>query len=168
MEYRRWKGWEIAEITALTKEMVGLIKWIRHVQNCDGHDGCFCMMEIVLAIERYGGTRLPWFLNLMNDITTLLYDEEEIDEEFPEEYKPLLKECPHPRDYKIGSYWTGTSPDTKRFIKDRISWAEKIILRQIRNACKYLKLLIAWDLNPETMPYWEPRILWHSLEEPSD
>ena len=163
MEYRRWNIAEINYILNVIAEMAGLIKWIRHVQNCDGHDGCHCMLEIVLSIERYMGSRLPWFLDLVNDITMMLEFEDEDD--FPEELEQI-RECPHTRDYKIGSYWTGTSPDTIRFIKDRMSWAEKIILKQIRNACKYLRLLIAWDLDPETMPYWEPRILWNSLEEP--
>jgi len=163
MRLRRWKANEIQYITELVKEMAGLVKWAQHVKNCKGN-GCYCHLELQLIIERYMGRNLPWFLNIMNDITMLLECD---DGEFPEEYELILKDCPYPGAYKIGSYWTGSSPDTIRFIKDRCDWAEKIILKQIRNACKYLKLLMAYDLDPENIPYWEPRILWHSLEEPS-
>lgn len=164
MELRRWKQQEIQETTELIKELVGEVKWIQHVKNCNGK-GCYCHLELQMNIERYWGRSLPWYLNLVNDITMLLECDDP--EEFPEEYEPILKGCPYPGDYEIGSYWTGASPDTIRFIIDRVKWAEKILLKQIRNACKYLKLLIAYDLDPENIPYWEPRILWHSLEEPS-
>ena len=163
MELRRWKADEIQCITELVKEMVGHVKWIQHVKTCKGN-GCYCHLELQMSIERYGGRNLPWFLDVMNDITMLLECD---DGEFPEEYEPILKDCPYLGAFNIGSYWTGSSPDTIRFIKDRCDWAEKIILKQIRNGCKYLKLLIAYDLDPENIPYWEPRILWHSLEEPS-
>ena len=177
MEYRRWNIAEINYILNVIAEMVDNVKWIQHVQNCKGN-GCHCMLEIVLVVERYAGRCLPWFLDLANDIAMMFEFEEEVDE--TDLFFQVIKDCPHVQDYKIGNYWVAanlpgkerqiyikkTNAETTRFINDRMSWAEKIILKQIRNACKYLRLLIAWDINPETMPQWTPHILWHSLEEP--
>jgi len=39
----------------------------------------------------------------------------------------IEESAPKTNDYKIGSYWAGPSADTIRFIKDRLSWAKKIL-----------------------------------------
>ena len=100
--------------------------------------------------------------------------------ERPQIFKTYLQSCPRVQDYQIGNYWVGANlpsnkqrayfkkshTETIRFIKDRMSWAEKIISKQIRNACKYLKLVIRWDLNPQTMPQWNSYFLEDSLLDP--
>ena len=92
-------------------------------------------MEVQLGIERYGGRNLPWFLDLINDVNEC-YDGD-----------PLYEGCPKAKNYKIGSYWKGSSKDTLRFVSDRIAWAEKIIRTQIVEACLFYKRLRKWNLD---------------------
>ena len=194
MELRRWKANEIGYMTHFISEIVYEVKWIRHVRNCKGEDGCYCRTELVLAIERYGGNNCPWFLDINNDVRQMIdWPSEDFEEpcltkqqakyldgsreysfekltENPENFKAYLQLCPRIEDYGIGNYWTAAAlPSNKRaryfqkthaeairFIEDRMEWAERISLMQIRNACKYLKLLIAYDLDQENIPCWEP------------
>jgi len=97
--------------------------WVaRHILKCE-----MCQSVTVLGVERYLGSRCPWYLNLINDVGTL-------DEQFPE--------CPRVEDYEIGNYWDRTEGKALPFVLARTKWAEKILkqnyiemvqeLRQIR------------------------------------
>ena len=135
MDTRRWVEHEEAEMPFRIRELASEIKWIKHVETCGT-----CLIEVQFNVERYWGSRLPWYLNLVNDVN-------ELTEDF------VLKGCPKVEDYRIGSYWRGSSEDTIRFIKDRMTWAEEITRKQLVAAVAYLKLLMSWNFD------WEPVFL---------
>ena len=136
METRRWVGLAKETVLMQIRELAFEIKWIKHVETCRT-----CLLEIQLNIERYGGGRLPWYLDLINDVNQMT-------EDF------VFKGCPKVEDYRIGSYWRGSSEDTFRFIKDRLNWAEEITRKQLVAAVAYLKLLMNWNFD------WEPPLFW--------
>lgn len=105
-------------------------------------------MELQLAIERYGGRNLPWYLDLTNEY----WDDE--DEDWSEEngLPEYYKDCPRVKNYEIGSYWSGASEDTIRFIKDRLKWAEKIVEKEVNVIRRYLRALRKWDLQSPLPP----------------
>jgi len=138
VENRRWLQEELAKTEERLKETKEELKFIRHALKCRQ-----CQMEIQLDIERYGGRMCPWYLNIQDEYWDLI-DEDEMPE--------YLKDCPRPYNYKIGSYWTGTSDDTIRFIKDRLHWAEKIMKREVKTIRKYLRALKKWDLESPLPP----------------
>jgi len=133
MEARRWKEETLTLTVEYIRESAYEIKLIQHLRTCKQ-----CQMEAELSVERYGGRGLPWFLDLINDPYECCGEEDE---------DPRFTGRPHTEDYKIGSYWTGSSKDTMRFINDRINWAEKIIRQQIVMATQFYKRLKKWDLN---------------------
>ena len=85
-----------------------------------------CLLELQLGVERYLGTRGPWFLNYQF-----------------EEWVPEYPDCPKAEDYKIGCY-RNSSPDTIRFIKDRLTWAIKFTEKRFKAACKLVPVLENW------------------------
>jgi len=97
-----------------------------------------CLLELQLGVERYLGTRGPWFLNLQNE--QFLFDGEE---EFGEEWVCPYPNLPKAKDYKIGCY-RNSSPDTIRFIKDRLAWAIKFTEKRFKAACKLVPVLENW------------------------
>jgi len=101
-------------------------------------------MELQLDIERYLGRQAPWYLNLT--------DEAGFDDEVWESLPEYYKDCPRVEKYKIGSYWTGCSEDTIRFIKDRFKWAEKVLKQEVRAVRRYLRALKKWDLESPLPP----------------
>jgi len=96
-----------------------------------------------LDVERYGGRSCPWYLNIQDE-----YWDEEDGLELPEYYR----DCPRPTNYKIGSYWTGASDDTIRFIKDRLKWAQKVLETEVKVVRKYINALKKWDLESPLPP----------------
>jgi hypothetical protein len=98
------------------------LRAMKHVEKCK-----MCLLELQLDVERYLGTRIFWWLNLSNDV-----GEE-------------MKECPQVDDYRIGSYWSGSSDGTVRFIKDRMEWAWNVTLQEIRLTGKARSLLEHWN-----------------------
>ena len=135
MEAREWKNETLELAVEYIRELAYEIKLIQHLRKCGN-----CQLEVQLGIERYGGRNLPWFLDLINDVNECYGD--------PEYGVGLLyKDCPNVQDYKIGSYWSGASKDTLRFVNDRITWAEKIIRTQIAEACRFYKRLREWNLD---------------------
>ena len=99
-----------------------------------------CMAEVRLGIERYGGSRLPWFLDIIN-------------KEYYQE-DPRLQGMPQVCDYQIGSYWTGDSDDTVRFIKDRMAWAEEHLRWELKAAKDYYHLVEDWDFDWSNVPFF--------------
>ena len=138
VEMRRWKQQTEAGMRGLIEELNQQLKFIAHIKKCGN-----CLIELELDVERYGGRRGPWYLDLVNDPSSM--------EEFYEE-NPHTKGIPRIYDYKIGSYWTGTSEDTVRFIKDRMVWARQVIRRELKAATKYLEILGSWDHRLEEKP----------------
>jgi hypothetical protein len=100
----------------------GELRAMKHVGKCRQ-----CLLELQLDVERYLGMRIFWWLNLSDDV-----GEE-------------MKECPQVENYRIGSYWSGSSDDTIRFIKDRMAWAWNVTLQEIRLTGKARSLLEHWD-----------------------
>ena len=134
MDTRKWVESEIVDFRFRIKELAGEIKFIRHARNCER-----CLVELQLDVERYMGSRLLWYLNLQNE--EYMFED------------PRFSDRPKLENYRIGSYWTGCSDDTVRFIKDRMNWAEKITIKQLVAAVQYLKLLMSWNFD------WEPIFL---------
>jgi len=125
------------EILALYAEM----REYDHYINCEE-----CLIELQLSVERYLGTRGPWFLNLQNE--QFLFDGEE---EFGEEWVCPYPDLPKARDYKIGYYsYSGedtSSEDTIRFIKDRLTWAIKFTDKRFEAAFKLVPILEKWSVS---------------------
>jgi len=136
MEARRWREETMAETVEYIRESAYEIKFIRHLRTCRE-----CQLEASLSVERYGGRGLPWF-----------FDQNNFDCFLDEVEDPRFKDCPRVGNYRIGSYWNGTTDhnETMKFINDRIDWAEKHIKQQIWTAVDYYRLLKEWDL---TEPY---------------
>ena len=137
----------VAEIRGLAKE----IRMLKHARGCGR-----CLLELQLDVERYGGRRCVWYLDIMNDPTVICDDEDFED-------IPWWKDAPRIQNYRIGSYWAGSSEDTVRFIKDRMRWAEKIMKDQIATATKFLRIVINWDLDLENWPDYPSKLLFFFL-----
>ena len=132
LETRRWIKNSLTELEFLIQNLDDQLGFIEHIKTCER-----CQMEMCLSVERYMGSRGPWWIDLRNG-------------DYLPEYYPG---CPKVEDYRIGSYWTGTSDDTLRFIKDRLAWAEKITAKEFSAACKLVKILENWPVTqgiPET------------------
>lgn len=131
---RRWKKAELLRTLSILQMLQADIWLINHVRKCRQ-----CQLELQLSVERYMGTRGPWYINLQNEIG------------FPEIYEEegIYKTCPRPDNYKIGSYWGGSSEDTIRFIMDRMAWAEKIIKTDAEILVDYYVDLEEWDVETE-------------------
>jgi len=135
MEAREWQQDTLERLVLYLKECANEVKMIMHLRKCKD-----CQLEAQLEIERHGGSHLGlWFLDLINDPF-------ECGDDVDFETYPWLKDCPRARDYKIGSYWSGSSEDTLRFINDRVTWAEKLIRQDIWAAVDFYKRVKDWDL----------------------
>lgn len=135
MDNRAWREQMLKFTAECIRESANELRLIQHLRSCEE-----CRWIAQLDVERYLGSRSAWFLDLQNDIGQS-YEDEEIDSD--------MKDCPRVDDYKIGSYWSGSSPDTFRFIDDRMKWADRIIRKKMLLACQYYKKVKAWDLNGE-------------------
>jgi len=135
MENRKWKEHEIAWALALSEQHTDNLKFIQHVRKCEQ-----CQFELTINIERYQGRHAPWYLNLEYETGW-----------YPDVYEedPLYKTAPRINKYDIGSYWTGTSKDTLRFISDRMNWAEEKIRRALEAVADYVVALEEWNLTGE-------------------
>jgi hypothetical protein len=148
MDNRAWREQILIFTAEYIKESANELFFIRHLRSCEE-----CRLIAQLDVERYLGSRSVWWLNIQNDIAhSWDDDEDEIDSDW--------KDCPRAEDYRIGSYWTGSSDDTLRFIDDRMKWADRVIRKKMLLACQYYKRVKAWDLNGEA-PF-EPE-LYYSL-----
>lgn len=127
---RKWQEAELVRTLYLLQELQQEIEFIKHVRKCER-----CQVELQLSVERYMGTRGPWWINLQNEIG------------FPEIYEEegIYKTCPRSQNYKIGSYMR-CSDDTIRFIMDRMAWAEKIIKADAETLVDYYIAFENWDL----------------------
>ena len=130
MSNRKWKTETINSIRHTLQELTNDLWTIDHFKTCSR-----CQAELTISIERYYGRNNPWYLNIQTEIG------------FPEIYEDeFYRGCPRLRDYEIGSYWTGTSEDTLRFIMDRCSWAKKKIKEIAVSATVFLEQVIPWNL----------------------
>ncbi len=127
---RKWQEVELLRTLYHLQELQFEIEVIKHVRKCEQ-----CQVELQLSVERYRGSRGPWWINLQNEIG------------FPEIYEEegIYKTCPKPQNYQIG-YYGHSSQDTIRFIMDRMAWAEKIIRADVEILVDYYFALEEWDL----------------------
>lgn len=132
MDNRTWREEMLKSTLEYIRASAGELFLIRHLRSCEE-----CRVIAQLDIERYLGSRSVWFLNIENDVA--MGEDAYADDEF--------KGCPYAGNYRIGSYWTGSSQDTFRFIDDRMNWAEGFIRKKMLLACRYYKRMKAWDLN---------------------
>lgn len=137
MENRRWRDGCLIYIDNHLEELMNELAFIDHVRDCE-----MCMVEMLLNVERYLGSRGPWYLDLRND--------EFLSEEFPD--------CPKVSQYKIGCYGA-SSQDTFRFIKDRMNWAERKIMEQGQVVVEFSEAVEHWDLSGDP-PVFEPVLFW--------
>lgn len=128
---RKWQEVELLRTLHNLQELQQEIEVIKHVRKCKQ-----CQVELQISVERYWGTRGPWWINLQNEIG------------FPEIYEEegIYKTCPRPQNYKIGSWSSRSSNDTIRFIMDRMAWAEKIIKADAETLVDYYIAFEDWDL----------------------
>jgi hypothetical protein len=141
------------------KSLKADLKLISHVLKCKN-----CMFELILDVERYGGSHSGISsLDLNNnDLLELYVDDEEkedIEMDLDPELLKLWRQIPRASDYRIGNYWLqlkGESNfETEKFIRDRLEWHKKILLYQLKQAREYYRMLLAWnvDEDPPT-PYY--------------
>lgn len=144
MSLRRWKKEELNRLLAKLQQLHGELAVIKHVRKCR-----LCQGELQLSVERYMGTRGPWWINLEGEMGyPEIYEEED----------SLYKDAPRPDSYKIGSYWRGCSKDTIRFIMDRMRWAEHYMKEDVEISVDYYVELENWNLEdspPILMSYFD-------------
>jgi hypothetical protein len=129
VENRRWKEAMIQETLERLERLQDELEILEHVKGCKD-----CQVEATLDVERYlGGHSGLWYIELTNG------------DFLPE----LYKDCPAVENYKIGSYWSGSSEDTVRFILDRIAWAEPKIKTEIETVVDFFVALEDWDLKSQ-------------------
>ena len=152
MDNRAWREQMLIFTAEYIKESANELLFIQHLRSCEE-----CRLIAQLDVERYMGSRSVWWIDLQNDVGQN-WDEDmyEID--------PDLKDCPRVENYRIGSYWTSSSPDTLRFIDDRMKWADRVIRKKMLLACQYYKRVKAWDLSGEAPS--EPELAY-SLYQPN-
>lgn len=127
METRRWKEESIIDLELLIRDLDSDLSLMDHLKTCKQ-----CQLELTLDVERYYGSHCGiWYLDLMNG-------------DYLPEYYP---DCPKEANYEIGSYWSGTSEGTIKFIKDRVAWAEKITEKEFIAACKLITILENWPVS---------------------
>jgi len=127
METRRWKEESLIDLELLIRDLDADLSLMEHLKTCRQ-----CQLELTIDVERYYGNHCGvWYLDLMNG-------------DYLPEYYP---DCPKAENYEIGSYWSGTSDGTIKFIKDRIAWAEKITEKEFAAACKLIAVLENWPVS---------------------
>jgi hypothetical protein len=94
---------QLRDLRGHRETLMAELSQIVHFLECS-----YCQVELQMDIERYWGRHCPFYLDLNN--------EDDIEDS-----------APKARDYKFGSYWSGPSDDTIRFIIDRLKWAKGII-----------------------------------------
>jgi len=155
VENRQWLAEEIPATKERLKEQLNDLKFIVHALKCDQ-----CLTEFQLDVERYLGSHSGmWYLDLTNEVE--FDDDEEFWENVPEYYKSM----PQAKDYHIGNYWSGMSDDTIRFIKDRLTWAQKTMRQDVRVIRKYLRALKNWDLKTDLPPDSYLFYIWGAVTE---
>jgi hypothetical protein len=142
VEARKWRD----EMLQLTLERLeGLhdaLEVIHHIRECSQ-----CQVELMLDVERYAGSHCGlWYLDLSND-------------DFLPEY---YEDCPPAEKYDFGSYWEGRSctEGTRKFILDRIKWAEPKIIEEIYTVIEFYLALENWDLQSPLPPDTSDELLF--------
>ena len=134
------------------------LKLISHVLKCKN-----CMFELILDVERYGGSHSGIAsLDLNNNDLLELYadaSEEEIPSDLDPEFLKLWRQIPRASDYRIGNYWLQlkgeTNFETEKFIRDRLEWHKKILLYELKEAREHYRMLLAWNVDEDPpLPYY--------------
>ena len=143
MDNRKWREAELIRVLHNLQELQQEIEVIKHVRKCEQ-----CQAELHISVERYWGSRGPWWINLEGEMG------------FPEIYEEegIYKTCPRPQNYKIGCY-SHSSEDTIRFIMDRMTWAEKIIKADAETLVDYYIAFEDWDLKSQA-PIAETKLVF--------
>jgi hypothetical protein len=140
------------------KSLKADLKLISHLLKCKN-----CMFELILDVERYGGSHSGISsLDLNNNDLLELYadaSEEEIPSDLDPELLKLWRQIPRASDYRIGNYWLQlkgeTSFETEKFIRDRLEWHRKILLYQLKQAREHYRMLLAWNVDEDPpLPYY--------------
>lgn len=97
------------------KELRANIEEVDHILG-----GCeICLFNLVIDVERSGGTRTIWCVYIDDEIHYL------------RNWEPFEDaEAPRPEDYDLGSYGNSTE-DTERFVNDRLKWARRQLKRDL-------------------------------------
>ena len=99
-------------------ELVWLeLTWIQKAYRAValGHND-YITFGYMMSLERYNGRSLPWYLQ-------------------PYDWANEGAEgCPDPEEYEFGYYGHDIQPGTKKFIIDRLVWAEKDHADMLRSA----------------------------------
>lgn len=126
VETRRWIERSLQELEFVIYELDDELGVNEHIKTCER-----CQCELCLSVERYLGTRGPWWINLASG-------------DYLPEYYP---DCPKVEDYKIGYYGNDNQPGTHKFIEDRRVWATKFTEKRFKAACKLVKVLENWPVS---------------------
>ena len=137
---RAWVEDTYGELHELLANLRGEINFIKHLPKCR-----FCQAELQIDVERYLGSRSPWWINLQ-------------DSEYLEEIYP---EIPKEADYTIDNYWnqvahyrkygnTNTGANTMEFIFARAKWVFKYFGKQVHIARQMLRLVKNWNFTETT------------------
>jgi len=99
-------------------------------------------MELLLSVERYCGSRGPWWINLNND------------------YAGVYLDAPKPENYEFGSYFRKNEGKALPFVMARLKWAETLISKQFSAGSTLDNILEHWDI--------EQGIPWKTLTQMLD
>jgi hypothetical protein len=135
VEARKWRDEMIQQTLERLEGLHYQLEVIHHIRECSQ-----CQVELMLDVERYAGSHCGlWYLDLSQG------------EDILPEYYP---DCPRAEDYEIGSYWSKNLTDgTRRFILDRLKWAEPKIVEEIYTVIEFYLALENWDLQSPLPPF---------------
>ena len=142
IEAKKWRDEAIQETLARLEGLQCDLEFIRLAREDET-----LMAELALDIERYAGSKSGiWYLDLSQGEDIL-----------PEYYA----DCPKAEDYNFGSYWDRTTnyEEIKRFILDRMKWAEPLIQEEIYTTIDFYLALEEWDLESPLPPYTSDKLL---------
>jgi hypothetical protein len=150
LDNRRYKEAVLQWLKETFKAMRAEIRLIDHVLSCQQ-----CLIEAQLDVERYLGTRcgLGW-LNMNCNIEEITIDDLREGADLPQKFIDVWKVVPKLEHYKIGSYWNGSTEDTMRFIKDRLTWGKKVLTIELKMGMCYRRKLRKWNLCGDPPKEW--------------
>jgi hypothetical protein len=121
---REWLRVTLEELEFVIMDLDAELHENEHILKCKR-----CQIELQLSVERYLGSRGPWWIDVMNG----------------ELFEEHWEDVPKAENYEIG--WYGhSSEDTIRFIKDRCKWASIQSEKRFKAACQLISQLENYDV----------------------
>lgn len=147
VQARQWRKNILEELNFVIMQFDAEVSEAEHILECKE-----CLLVVKCGVERYLGTRGPWWVDISNEIA--VPDEDWEDEEWSAEFDRAFPGLPKAKDYEIGWY-RHESEDTVRFIKDRAKWAAERAEKLFKAACRLARWLENYDVRKGI-----PKVFW--------